>query len=200
MTTVTHVEHLLYGGRSLVGYTDGGERIAGWPEVACEAIRASNHLTNHGAIPAPTVYRVLGDLKGVGHLLPQALEQLCRGLQASLVAFEVCDHRRDPAESVTDAVALLGRAARKAADLGQLLEDSQAAISDQGYHTDDHPSLFDDDGDLPQSRGHRHRRSPAAEGGGSRSVADPSGLWPTIRPWPRSPNSWLLYTSPSPRD
>ena len=147
MITVTHVEHLLYGGRSLVSFTDEGERIAGWPEVAYEAIRAINHLTGHGPIPAPTVYRVLGDLKGVGHLLPQALEQLCRGLQASLTAFDVYDHRRDPAESVSDAVALLVRAARKAADLGQLLEDAQAAISEQGYRTDDHPSLFDDDGD-----------------------------------------------------
>ena len=42
MTTVTHVEHLLYGGRALVGFTDEGERLAGWPEVAYEAIRAIN--------------------------------------------------------------------------------------------------------------------------------------------------------------
>ncbi len=148
MTTITHVEHLRYGGRSLVGFIDEGEWVAGWPEVAYEAIRAINHLTGHGAIPAPTVYRILGDLKDVGHLLPQALEQLCRGLHASLAAFDVYDHARDPAESVADAVALLARASRKAADLGQLLEDAQAAISDQGYRTDDnHPSLFDDDGD-----------------------------------------------------
>ena len=107
-----------------------------------------NHLTGHGPIPAPTVYRVLGDLKGVGHLLPPAHEQLCRGLQASLAAFDVYDHRGEPGESVSDAVALLARASRKAADLGQLLEDAQAAISDQGYRThDEHPSLFDDGGD-----------------------------------------------------
>ena len=148
MTAIAHVDNLLYGGRSLVGFTDEGERVAGWPEVAYEAIRAINHLTGHGPIPAPTVYRVLGDLKGVGHLLPQALEQLCRGLQASLTAFDVYDHRRDPAESVSDAVALLVRAARKAADLGQLLEDAQAAISEQGYRTDDAlHSLFEDEGD-----------------------------------------------------
>jgi len=49
---------------------------------------------------------------------------------------------------VTDAVVLLVRASRKATDLGQLLEDAQAAIADQGYRTDDgHPSLFDDEGD-----------------------------------------------------
>ena len=148
MTTVTHVDNLLYGGRSLVGFTDKGERVAGWPGVAYEAIRAINHLTGHGPIPAPTAYRILGDLKGVGHLLPQALEQLCRGLQASLAAFDVYDHRRDPGVSVSDAVALLARASGKAAALGQLLEDAQAAVSGQGYRTDnEHPSLFD--GDLP---------------------------------------------------
>ena len=136
MTTTIHVENLLYGGRTLVGHTEDGERIAGWPEVAHEAIRAINHLTAHSPIPAPTAYRILGDLKGVGHLLPQALEQLCRGLQASLEAFDVYDHRRDPAASVSDAIALLARAARKAAELGQLLEDAQAAISEQGYHAD----------------------------------------------------------------
>ena len=148
MTTVTHVDNLLYGGRSLAGSTDEGERVAGWPEVAHDAIRAINHLTGHGPIPAPTAYRILGELKGVGHLLPQALEKLCRGLRASLAAFDVYDHSRELAESEMDAVALLARASRKAADLGQLLEDAQAAIADQGYRSDeDHPSLFDDDGD-----------------------------------------------------
>ena len=148
MTTTVHVENLLYGGRALIGYTQEGERVAGWPEVAYESIRAINHLTGHGPIPAPTVYRILGDLKGVGHLLPQALEQLCRGLQASLTACDVYDHRRDPVESLAEAIGLLSRAARKAADLGQLLEDAQAAISEQGYRTDDaHPSLFEDEGE-----------------------------------------------------
>ncbi len=148
MTTTAHVENLLYGGRTLVGYTEEGDRVAGWPEVALEAVRVINHLTSHGPIPAPTAYRILGDLKGVGHLLPQALEQLCRGLQTSLTTYDVYDHRRDPAESVSDAVTLLTRAARKAADLGQLLEDAQAAMAEQGYRTDDvHPSLFDDPDD-----------------------------------------------------
>lgn len=148
MTVAPNVEHLLYSGRSLVSFTDEGERVAGWPELAYEAIRAINHLTGHGPIPAPTAYQILGDLKGVGHLLPQALEQLCRGLQASLTAYDVYDHRHDPAQSVMDAVALLVRASRKTADLGQLLEDAQAAIAEQGYRTDDdHPSLLDDEGD-----------------------------------------------------
>ena len=137
MTTTVHVENLLYGGRTLVGFTEEGDRVAGWSELAYESIRAINHLTLHGPIPAPTAYRILGDLKCVGHLLPQALEQLARGLQASLEAFDVYDHRRDPGESVAEAIGLLCRAARRAADLGQLLEGAQAAISDQGYRTDD---------------------------------------------------------------
>ncbi len=133
MTTTVHVENLLYGGRTLVGYTEEGDRVAGWAEVAYESIRAINHLTLHVPIPAPTAYRILGDLKGVGHLLPQALEQLARGLQASLEAFDVYDLRRTPRDSVAEAIGLLARAARKAADLGQLLEDAQAAIAEQGY-------------------------------------------------------------------
>lgn len=147
MSTSVHVENRLYGGRTLVGYTEEGEPVAGWPEIASEAIRAINHLTSHGPIPAPTVYRVLGNLKGVGHLLPQACAQLARGLEESLQVLEVYDHRRDPAASVTEAVLLLNQALRTAAELGSLLEAAQTAISEQGYRTDDdHPSLFDDQG------------------------------------------------------
>lgn len=145
MTAIINVENLLHGGRSLVGFTDKGEHVAGWPELTYESLRAINHLTNHGPIPAPTVYRVLGDLKGVGYLLPQACAQLARGLEESLHVLDVYDHRRDPAASVTDAVLLLNQALRKATELGSLLEAAQSAISEQGYRTDDdHPSLFDD--------------------------------------------------------
>ena len=59
MTTVTHVDNLLYGGRALVSYTDEGERVAGWPEVAYEAIRAINHLTGHGPIPVSYTHLTL---------------------------------------------------------------------------------------------------------------------------------------------
>ena len=146
MTVITNAENLLHGGRCLIGYHDEVEYVAGWPEVARESIRAINHLTDHGPIPAPTVYRVLGELKGVGHLLPQALAQLTRGLQKSLEVYRIYD-ARDPADSVLDATLLLNQALRKAAELGELLEAAQAAISEQGYHEGDDkdPTLFDDE-------------------------------------------------------
>jgi len=48
---------------------------------------------------------------------------------------DVYDHRRGPAQSVTEAVLLLNQALRKAFELGELLEAAQAAISEQGYHS-----------------------------------------------------------------
>ena len=72
MTVVANVENLLYGSRSLVGFTEEGDYVSSWPELTHESLRAINHLTSHGPIPAPTLYRVLGELKGIGHLLPQA--------------------------------------------------------------------------------------------------------------------------------
>ena len=103
-------------------------------ETAYEAIRAINHLTV-GAVPAPLLYDVLGNLKGVGHLLPQALTQLGRGLAGSLSAYDVYDGAgKDPAASVARARACLAEAGARAADLGRLLEAAQCAINEQGYH------------------------------------------------------------------
>ena len=147
MSVIPDIENRLYGGRALVGFTDQGEYVSSWPELTYESLRALNHLTGHGLIPAPTLYRILGDLKGIGHLLPQACAQLARGLEESLHVLDVYDHRRDPAASVSEAVLLLNHALRTAARTGSLLEAAQTAISEQGYRTDDdHPSLFDDEG------------------------------------------------------
>jgi len=55
MSRLPDVENRLYGGRTLVGFAMEGEYVAGWPEVAYEAIRAINHLASHGPVPAPTV-------------------------------------------------------------------------------------------------------------------------------------------------
>ena len=53
-------------------------------DEAYEAIRAINHRTMWARLPAPVVYSILGSLKGVGYLLPQALTQLASGLGRSL--------------------------------------------------------------------------------------------------------------------
>ena len=101
---------------------------------AYEAIRAINHLTLGGSTPAPLVYSILGNLKGVGHMLPQALTQLAAGLSRSLVTHDVYeDDGRDPVQSVATATDHLTRAAELAAQIGVELERAQSAISGQGY-------------------------------------------------------------------
>lgn len=57
---------------------------------------------------------MLGELKGVGRLLPQALAQMARGLQKSLELYQVYD-ARDPVDSVLETTLLLNQATRKAA-------------------------------------------------------------------------------------
>lgn len=101
---------------------------------AYEAIRTINHLTITQVYAAPTVYSVLGNLKGVGHLLPQACTQLARSLGRSLDEYDVYeDDGRDPVASVATATDHLSRAARLAAELGAELEKAQSAISRQGF-------------------------------------------------------------------
>jgi hypothetical protein len=104
-------------------------------EYAYEAVRRINHLTG-GPMPAPLVYQVLGNLKMVGHSLPQALRQLGEGLLASLDTYDVYeDDDRDPVISVATAWDHLTQAAELAAQLGRHLEQAQSAISRQGYRT-----------------------------------------------------------------
>lgn len=104
---------------------------------AYEAIRSINHETMWAKLPAPTVYSVLGNLKGVGHGLPQALGQLAQGLGRSLDEYDVYDvyedDGRDPVQSVATATDHLRRAAELAAQLGVELEYAQTAISRHGY-------------------------------------------------------------------
>lgn len=101
---------------------------------AYEAIRTINHLTSTQVHPAPTVYSILGNLKGVGHMLPQACTQLARSLGRSLDEYDVYeDDGRDPVQSVAIATDHLTRAAQLATELGIELEKAQSAISRQGY-------------------------------------------------------------------
>lgn len=104
---------------------------------AYEAIRAINHMTNGAAIPAPVVYDVLANLKGVGHLMPQALTQLAAGLGRSLDEYDVYeDDGGDPVQRVATAADHLTRAGRLAAQLGEEPEKAQSALSRQAYRTD----------------------------------------------------------------
>jgi hypothetical protein len=134
---------MIHNGRGLTAGPDDhddddagrdGLRGVGWPEMAYESIRAINHLTNTSLpVPAPVLYDVLGNLKGVGYLLPQALVQLGNGLERSLSVYDVYDHAREPRVSVATAQRLLVEAATKARDLGALLEEAQTTINSQGY-------------------------------------------------------------------
>jgi hypothetical protein len=111
-------------------------RIVQDADDAYEAIRSINHRTGSGALPAPLVYDVLGNLKGVGHLLPHALQQLASGLGRSLDEYDVYDGEgRDPVQSVATAVDHLTRAAQLAGELGRELDHAQEAINMQGYRT-----------------------------------------------------------------
>ena len=53
----------------------------------------------------------------------QACAQLARGLEESLQALDVYDHRREPGESVTEAVMILNQALHKATELGDLFAE-----------------------------------------------------------------------------
>lgn len=128
----------VWGGRGLVGHVEDGGRVAGWPELACQCVRGINHLTGRGhPVPAPLLYEILGNLKGVGHLLPQALDQLGAGLGRSLEDCDVDDGPgRDAGVSLAQARELMAAAARAAGELGEYLERAQAALATQGYRPD----------------------------------------------------------------
>ena len=103
-------------------------------DEAYEAIRAINHRTMWARLPAPVVYSILGSLKGVGHLLPQALTQLASGLGRSLDEYVVYeDDGSDPMDSVAIAAGYLAQAAQLSTALGEALELAQSAIANQGY-------------------------------------------------------------------
>ena len=130
------VERLIHDGRQLVAHERTGERVRGWPEEAYESIRAINHLTNTGlSIPAPVVYRVLGDLKMAVGALPQALEQMGDGLKRSLESptIEVTDSKGDPRTSVAEARRRFAQATEHLQRARIALEQAQVAINSQGY-------------------------------------------------------------------
>ncbi|WP_198414113.1 hypothetical protein [Cryobacterium adonitolivorans] len=108
-----------------------------YADQANESIRDLTHATMLPAqLPAPLVYEVLGNLKGVGSRLPQALQQLAKGLGRSIDQYDVYeDDASDPVQSIATATDHLTRAAQLADQLGDELAKAQAAISRQGYRT-----------------------------------------------------------------
>lgn len=100
-----------------------------------ESLRTINHVTLPGSsLPAPIVYRVLGNLKGIEYLLPQGLSQLAAGLGKSLDTYDVYeDDGRDPVQSIATVTDHLTRASQLAQQLGAELGRAQSAISRQGY-------------------------------------------------------------------
>jgi hypothetical protein len=92
---------------------------------------------NHVApvvMPAPVVYDVLAELKGLGHLLPEALDKISVGLHRSLSEFDIREHDGgDSGERNALSRAHLAQAAKLARLMGDELEAAQAAISQQGY-------------------------------------------------------------------
>lgn len=107
-------------------------------EAAYEATRSINHFTifTGDGIPAPVLYRVLGELKFAnGYGLNQAFDQLAQGLERSLETYDLYeDDGRDPKESVTASAEALRAAAGLANQVGVLLDQAQSAIAGQGYH------------------------------------------------------------------
>ena len=117
--------------------TEESQPSTGHAEQAYEALRALNHDTLNARLPAPVVYDVLGNLKGIGHLLPQALNQLASGLGRSLDEYDVReDDGGDPVQNIAAATDHLTRAAHLADQLGEELEKAQTVLSGQGYRTD----------------------------------------------------------------
>lgn len=102
-------------------------------DTVYEAVRAICHHSE--TQPAPTVYRVLGNLKSAaGPMLAQALNQLAAGLERSLTEYDVYeDDGSDPADSVATAAHHMRAAAALADQIGNHLSDAQNAIAGQGH-------------------------------------------------------------------
>jgi hypothetical protein len=117
--------------------TDGTPPATEHAEQVYEGLRAINHDTVNASLPAPVVYDILGNLKGIGWLLPQALTQLAAGLGRSLNEYDVReDDGGDPIQNIATATDHLTRAALLAEQLGEELATAQNILSGQGYRAD----------------------------------------------------------------
>lgn len=113
--------------------TDETPAVVQEADAIYESVRAICHDSR--THPAPTVYRVLGNLKAAtGPMLAQALNQLADGLERSLTEYDVYeDDGTDPALNVSAAAGHMRLAAHLAAELGEHLSEAQNVIARQGY-------------------------------------------------------------------
>lgn len=126
--SVGPIESRLYHGRTLSGRADDEGRQDGWSDLAVEAILAIDKLTTATEpVPVSVVHAVLNNLKRVGYELPQALQQISRGL--SYGSDQAVSSNRDQTPGVAEARDHLAEAARRAAELGVLLEAAQQSIA-----------------------------------------------------------------------
>jgi hypothetical protein len=125
--TVASIETQPYRGRTLNGRTDESGWHPGWSDAAVEAIRAINQLTIvKDPLPVPVVEDLLSNLKQVVYELPQALQQLNRSLAPKSGSATAS---RGQSTGTAEARDHLAHAARRAAELGALLEAAQSAIA-----------------------------------------------------------------------
>lgn len=116
---------------------------------AATCIRALNHLlSNGGYLPAPTLYRMMGDLSSLLHGLDQALPAMGDALARSLDEPSITVYNSDgpdpretapdPRETVEHARGLLARAAERVGHAAHVVGMAHTVIAVQGYNpTDD---------------------------------------------------------------
>jgi hypothetical protein len=110
--------------------------VAGYADVAAEAIRALNHasITRRPPLPAPDLYPVLGTLARMAHGLAQTGEQLGEHLGDSAHMYVLCQADGSaPRAATAKGRGDLAHAAHCARLLGRTFADAQAAIAAQGY-------------------------------------------------------------------
>ena len=111
-------------------------QVYDYAATAAEALRSINHLTiGRHPIPAPEMYRTLGELERLTFGLNQALRQLGHSLGASLGAYQVYDEPgTDPETSVDNARDCLDDAAHHVSAAGHAIGAACTQIAGQGYH------------------------------------------------------------------
>jgi hypothetical protein len=129
--TVVRMGDLPYSDRTLNGRTDEQGWQPGWSDAVVEAIQAINELTAaKERLPMPAIHSLLGNLKQVGYELPQALHQLTRSLATEGIGPVMVSNRSDRKDAAAEARDHLAHAARRASELGALLEAAQLAIGE----------------------------------------------------------------------